>query len=129
MIMSVIAMYIVVFICAYGSDYPVDLPNALNDIQMAMTRKSTRHCNFYELYKDMEPDIKEECVTLKEAIKAHTINVAYQFHREDITGSLEVGKSADFVILDSDIEKTPIDKIIDLTIVETVFKGNTTYKK
>lgn len=116
-------------ICAYGSDYPVDLPNALNDIQMAMTRKTTRHCNFYELYKDMEPDIKEECVTLKEAIKAHTINVAYQFHREDLTGSLEVGKSADFVILDNDIEKTPANKIIDLNVVETVFKGNTTYKK
>ncbi|MDO4940198.1 MAG: UDP-N-acetylmuramyl-tripeptide synthetase [Erysipelotrichaceae bacterium] len=116
-------------ICAYGSDYPVDLPNALNDIQMAMTRKTTRHCNFYEINKDFETDIKEECVTLKEAIKAHTINVAYQFHREDLTGSLELGKSADFVVLDKDIEKTPVDNIIDLQIVETVFKGKTTYKK
>lgn len=116
-------------VCAFGSDYCVDLPNALNDIQMSMTRKATRHVAFYSVYKDFEPDIKEECISLKQAIKAHTINVAYQFHREDITGSIELGKSADFVVLDNDIEKTPINKIVDMQVIETVFKGNTTFKK
>ena len=55
-----------------------------------------------------------ECVSLKEAIKAHTINGAYQAHLKNITGSIEVGKSAELIVLDSDIETTPVDKIEDI---------------
>lgn len=116
-------------ISAYGSDFPVYMPNALSNIQVALTRRVNPKVPNYESYKNIPAEMPEECVTLKQAIKNHTINVAYQFHRENITGSLKVGKSADFIVLDKDIEKVDIEKIVDINIVETVFKGKTTYKQ
>ena len=94
-----------------------------------MTRKCVRLDLTYELYKDVPAAMPEECVGLKEAIQAHTIHVAYQAHLEDITGSIEVGKSAELVVLDSDIETTPAGQIQDIKILETVFKGKTVFKK
>ena len=116
-------------ISAYGSDFPVYMPNALSNIQTALTRRVNPKIPNYESYKDIPAEMPEECVTLKQAIKNHTINVAYQFHREDITGSLKVGKSADFIVLDKDIEKVPTSNIVDINIVETVFKGKSVYKQ
>ena len=63
------------------------------------------------------------------ALQAHTINAAYQAHLEDITGSIEVGKSAELVVLDSDIETIPVEQIQDIKVLETVFKGKTVFKK
>ena len=116
-------------VCAYGSDFPVYMPNALSNIQTALTRLINPKMPGYESYKDIPVGKIEECITLKQAIKNHTINVAYQFHRENITGSLKLGKSADFIVLDKDIESVPTNNIVDIEIVETVFKGKTVYKK
>ena len=116
-------------ISAYGSDFPVYMPNALSNIQTALTRRVNPKIPNYESYKNIPAEMPEECVSLKQAIKNHTICVAYQFHRDDITGSLKVNKSADFVVLDKDIETVDIDKIYDINIVETVFKGKTVYKQ
>ena len=70
----------------------------------------------------------EECVSLKEALQAHTIHPAYQAHLEDVTGSIEVGKSAELVVLDSDIETIPVEQIQDIQVLETVFKGKTVFQ-
>ena len=83
----------------------------------------------YEMYKDVPPSLPEECVSLKEALQAHTINAAYQAHLENVTGSIEVGKSAELAVLDSDIEATPADQIQDIKVLETVFMGKTVFKK
>ena len=115
-------------ICAYGSDYPVNSAYGLDGIQVAMTRKYVRQDANYEKYIDLPAAMPKECVTLKEALQAHTINVAYQTHLEDVTGSIEVGKSAELILLDSDIERTPEEKIQDIQILETVFKGKTVFK-
>ena len=70
----------------------------------------------------------EECVSLREALQAHTINAAYQAHLEKVTGSIEVGKSAELLVLDSDIETTPAEQIQDIKVLETVFKGKTVFE-
>lgn len=116
-------------ISAYGSDFPVYMPNAFSNIQTALTRRANPTVANYNNYKDIPAEMPEECITLKQAIKNHTINVAYQFHRDDITGSLKVGKSADFVVLSKDIESVKADEIYTINVVETVFKGKTTYKR
>ena len=82
-----------------------------------------------KLYKDVPAALPEECVSLREALQAHTINAAYQAHLEDITGSIEVGKSAELVVLDSDIEAIPVEEIQDIQVLETVFMGKTVFKK
>ena len=114
--------------CANGSDFTVTMTNALEGITVAMTRKYPKNHKYYDTYKDAPVLNPSEAVTLKDAIMAWTINVAYQFGREDITGSIEVGKSAELVVLNGDIENTPAEDICLLEVRETLFKGQTTYK-
>lgn len=115
--------------CAYGSDFPVNTAYGLAGIQVAMTRRNVKLDLTYNLYKDVPAAVPEECISFKEALKAHTINAAYEAHLEDVTGSIEVGKSAELVVLDSDIENTPAEQIQDIQVLETVFKGKTVFKK
>ena len=116
-------------VCAYGSDFPVNAAYGLAGIQVAMTRRHVKLDPTYELFKDLPAALPNECVSLKEALQAHTIHVAYQAHLEKVTGSIEVGKSAELVVLDSNIETTPADQIQDIKVLETVFKGKTVFKK
>ena len=116
-------------VCAYGSDFFVSPAYGLAGIQVAMTRRHVKMDLTYELYKDVPAALPEECVGLKEALQAHTIHAAYQAHLENITGSIEVGKSAELAILDSDIETTPAEQIQDIKVLETVFKGETVFKR
>lgn len=116
-------------VCAYGSDFFVSPSYGITAIQVAMTRRHVRMDPTYELFKDVPAALPEECVSLKEALQAHTIHPAYQAHLEDITGSIEVGKSAELVVLDSDIESIPVEGIQDIQVLETVFMGKTVFKK
>ena len=116
-------------VCAYGSDFPVNPGYGLAGIQVAMTRKHVRMDPTYELFKDVPAAMPEECINLKEALQAHTIHVAYQAHLENVTGSIEVGKSAELVLLDSNLEVTPLEQIQDIKVLETVFMGKTVYRK
>ena len=116
-------------VCAYGSDFVVNPACGLAGLQVAMTRRHVKMDLTYELYKDVPASMPEECVSLREALQAHTINAAYQVHLENVTGSIEVGKSAELIVLDSDIETTPAEHIEDIQVLETVFKGQTVFKK
>ncbi len=57
------------------------------------------------------------------AIDAYTINAAVSLGLDDITGSIEKGKSADLVVLDRDITELSPDNIADTTILMTVLQG------
>ena len=62
-----------------------------------------------------------------EALKASTINAAYQFFEEDSKGSIEVGKLADFVVLsDNPLEVDPMT-LNDLQVMETIKEDVTIY--
>ena len=115
--------------CANGSDFTVTMTDALEGISVAMTRKYPKNHKYYETFKDAAVLNPQEAATLKDSIMGWTINVAYQFGREDITGSIELGKSAELVVLNGDIENTPAEDICLLRVKETVFKGQTTYKE
>jgi predicted amidohydrolase YtcJ len=64
---------------------------------------------------------------VEEAVAAHTINAARALHLEDRIGSIEVGKLADFVVLDGDLLATPAEAIRAIPIWMTVVGGEVLY--
>ena len=63
-----------------------------------------------------------------QALKAITINAAYEFFEEATKGSLAVNKLADFVILDKNPLKVDPLEIKDINVMETIKEGKTIYK-
>ena len=66
---------------------------------------------------------------LYDALKAVTINGAYQYFEEEEKGTISIGKRADFVILSDnplDIEK---ESIKDMTVMATYKDGECVYRK
>ncbi len=61
------------------------------------------------------------------AINAYTINAAESLGIDDITGSIEVGKSADFAILERDITNLSANEIADTKILMTLLQGNVVF--
>lgn len=72
---------------------------------------------------------ENEKVTPYQALKAITINAAYEYFEEDSKGSLKIGKLADFVILDQNPLKIDSKNIRSITVLETIKDGNTVFKK
>jgi predicted amidohydrolase YtcJ len=63
------------------------------------------------------------------ALKAHTLWSAYQHFEEKAKGSLEVGKLADFAVLDGNPLTIDPMKIADIKVVETIKEGKTVYRR
>ncbi|PTP87791.1 amidohydrolase [Vibrio splendidus] len=63
------------------------------------------------------------------AIDAYTLNAAKSLGIEDVTGSIEVGKSADFAILDRDITTISARQIAKTQVLMTVLRGDMVYEK
>jgi len=99
----------------YHSDSPVSNVGPLNYITEGAGRlwqKAPR--------KVLGPN---ERVTVDDAIRAVTINAAYEMFSDDKLGSLEVGKQADMVVLSANPRKTPIEQIRNIQVKETWIDG------
>ena len=70
----------------------------------------------------------DECVTPLEALRAVTVNAAYQYFEEDRKGSLAPGKLADLVILDRNPLKADPPSLRDIRVLETIKEGNVLYR-
>lgn len=103
-----------------GSDCPVELPDVLKGIQCAVTR-----CT---LDGKVGPYLKEQGLTVEEAIKSYTILGAHSSFEENIKGAIAANKKADFVILDKNIFKVHEDEINKIKILETYIDGRCVYK-
>jgi predicted amidohydrolase YtcJ len=60
---------------------------------------------------------------VKSLLTARTLGGAYQMQNERETGSIEVGKRADFVVIDRDILKIPADRVHETRVLMTFFDG------
>lgn len=101
-------------------DPPVKMPNQIIGMHTAVNRTT-------ESGRVLGGD--KHAIPVMEAIKAVTINGAYQYFEEDTKGSITEGKRADLVILDGNpltIEKTKIDTI---QVLETIKDGKTIFAK
>ena len=104
-----------------GSDWAVSTMNPLVAIETAIRRE--------------DPDDRiqgvlneNERMTLVEMLKAYTINAAYLMHQEHLTGSIEVGKAADLIILERNLYDIPIEEISEVRVSETIIEGKTVYR-
>lgn len=103
----------------FHQDTPTLLPNMLNAVWCAVNRKSRRGNVLGE----------EEQVSILDALKAITINAAYQYFEEDSKGSIEVGKRADFVVLDfNPLRVRPAD-IKRVRILKTIKDDRVIYER
>jgi predicted amidohydrolase YtcJ len=107
---SAVEMGIVV---AGNSDSPVSAAEPLLRIQSMVTRKTAEG-------KVYGPEQK---VSVETAIRIWTMGSAHASFEEDIKGSIEVGKLADFVVLSQDPTETPPDRIKDINVERTYVGG------
>ena len=72
------------------------------------------------LGQDIAP---HEAISREEALRTYTLGGTWLTREEAIKGSIEVGKQADFTVLDRDPTAVPIDELADIEIRATVFEG------
>jgi predicted amidohydrolase YtcJ len=68
-------------------------------------------------------------ITVDEAMKVCTVNSAYASFEEDVKGSIEAGKLADFVLLEKDPHEVDPDRIKEIAVVRTVVGGRTMFRR
>ena len=69
----------------------------------------------------------DERVSVEEALKAVTVNAAYQYFEEDRKGTIEVGKQADFVLLSANPLSVAKEDLLNIKVLQTVARGVTVF--
>lgn len=101
----------------FHQDSPVIEPNMLETVWCAVNRVTKEGIVLGE----------EEKLPVLEALKAVTINSAYQYFEEDKKGSIKEGKLADLIILDKNPLKVNPTEIKDIKVLETLKEGETVF--
>jgi predicted amidohydrolase YtcJ len=107
---------------ALGTDFPVENINPLYTFYAAVARKDQK--GFPEGGFQMENALSRE-----NALRGMTIWGAYANFEEKEKGSIELGKVADFIILENDIMKTDITKTPGTKVVQTFINGQSVYQQ
>ena len=103
----------------YGSDWPAVVPNTnpWPGIEAMVTRRNP--------YTDgIEAQWPEQAVSLIEALRIVTVNGAATGGSRNNSGSIEVGKLADFIVLDRNLFEVPETEISETQVLMTVVNGN-----
>jgi predicted amidohydrolase YtcJ len=109
---------------AYGSDWPVDPLAEWFGLKVGITRSNAPDAApHYSGRLSDDPGLSRET-----AIRAITINSSYALHQEAETGSLEVGKLADLIVLDRNLFEIPAEEIADIRVLLTVVGGAAVYQ-
>ena len=114
---------------AFSSDVTV-LPSVVGDsmmkpfvgIEIGMRRLEVGEMN------EKWVDDPSEKLSLDQLLTGYTINGAKQCNWTNICGSIEVGKSADMVVLDKNLYEIPVETIHEVEPLITIFRGEEVYK-
>jgi predicted amidohydrolase YtcJ len=108
---------------AYGSDWPVDPLDEWFALQIGVTRANApgaAHRYSGRLSQDAG-------LTRAQVLRAITLNSSYELHQDASTGSLEVSKLADFIVLDRNVLRIPVEEIARVKVLRTVVGGQVVY--
>jgi predicted amidohydrolase YtcJ len=105
---------------AFGSDWSVSSVNPMPQIETALTRVDAESHSTAVLNP-------EQRITIEQAVEAFTLGTAYVNHQEDVTGSIEVGKLADLIVLDKNIFEIAPERISETKVLLTLFEGKPVY--
>lgn len=109
-------------VIAAGSDYPVELANPFDGLYSAITRMD--HNKLPE-----NGWRASEVLSREQALRAFTLGGAYAAHQEFKIGSLENSKWADFILIDKDYFKVPVDEIYKTQVLQTWIAGELRFEK
>lgn len=104
-----------------GSDVPVEPINPIASFYASVSRKTLKG----NPKNGYEPNQK---MTRLEALKTYTINAAYAAFEEEVKGSIEIGKYADFTVLSQNIITIPEREILKTKVIYTIINGKIEYK-
>lgn len=99
-----------------GTDFPVEEINPFKTFLAAVVRKDAKGY-------PAEGFQMENALTREQTIKGMTIWAAKANRMEKEVGSLEVGKKADFIMLDKDLMKVSADSILKVKVIKTFING------
>ena len=102
----------------FHQDSPVIQPDMMETIWCAVCRKTK---------KDLALGIQER-IPVYQALKAVTINSAYQYFEESSKGSIRPGKLADLVILEENPLEAEPERLRQIRVMETIKEGETVYQ-
>jgi predicted amidohydrolase YtcJ len=108
-------------IIAGGSDWTVSTPNVLMEVETAVNR-------VFPEDRSAAPFLPEQALDPIDAFAAFTIGSAYVNHLDDFTGSVEVGKLADLVVLDRDVFAPDAGPLGDTRVLLTLIEGQTAHE-
>jgi predicted amidohydrolase YtcJ len=103
---------------ALSSDAPVASYRPLDTIASAMLRQTVSGAV-------VGPD---QTLTLEQSVRACTADAAFSYFAEDRSGTLEVGKLADAVVLDGDLFAAPTEQLGEMAVALTVVGGEVAYR-
>lgn len=108
---------------AFSSDWPASISlDPIRGLHNAVNRQTT----------DGKPPggwLPWQRVSLESALRAYTAGAAYASFEEDVKGSIESGKLADFVVLSQDLFRIEPARIHETRVDTTVFNGRVAYRR
>ena len=105
-----------------GTDAPVEPVSPIASFYASITRQTLMG----QPEGGFEPDQK---MSRQEALKSYTLDAAYGAFEENIKGSIEKGKRADFTIFSQDIMTVPTNELLNTEIEMTIVGGEMVYKR
>lgn len=105
-----------------GSDVPVEPIDPIASFYASVTRMTLKG----EPAGGYEP---EEKMTREQALRSYTLDAAFGAFEENIKGSIETGKLADFTVFSQDIMKVPDNELLNTKIQMTVVGGKKVFER
>lgn len=108
-----------------GSDWPVGAEhislNPLESIRAGLSGMAPSG-------REFSAGRRQSSLALKTMLDFYTRNAAYASFQEDVSGSVEVGKLADLVVLDQDLLAIPVDELDQVKVLLTILEGWKAYR-